>query len=73
MAERAVPPAGVRASMRTVVDHRGKVSRLYVRTDSHVRKGDLIAHLEQPEQSADTRMAQYGTGLADSDREAIRA
>ena len=50
----------------------GKIESLYIRTGSHVRKGDLIAHLEQPEQSADTRMAQYGTGLAGSDREAMR-
>ena len=50
----------------------GKIDRLYVHTGSHVRKGDLIAHIEQPEQSADTRMAQYGTGLAGSDREAMR-
>lgn len=49
----------------------GKISKLYVRTGMHVSKGDLIAHLEQPEQSADTRMAQYGTGLAGSDREAM--
>ena len=50
----------------------GKLERLYVRTGSHVHKGDLIAHIEQPEQSAETRMAQYGTGLAGSDREAMR-
>ena len=30
---------------------------------------ERIAHLEQPEQSADTRMAQYGTGLAANDRD----
>ncbi|MBO4401625.1 MAG: HlyD family efflux transporter periplasmic adaptor subunit [Selenomonadaceae bacterium] len=48
----------------------GKISSLYVQPGTAVRKGDLIAHLEQPEQSADTRMAQYATGLASSDRDA---
>ena len=37
---------------------------------SHI-SGDLIAQLEQAEQSADTRMAQYGMGLAPNDRDAL--
>ncbi len=49
----------------------GKISSLYVQPGTFVHKGDLIAHLEQAEQSADTRMAQYATGLASSDRDAI--
>lgn len=49
----------------------GKISQLYIRPGMHVKKGDLIAHLEQAEQSADTRMAQYGMGLASSDRDAM--
>ena len=47
----------------------GKVTDVYVKTGSHVRKGDRIARMEQPEQSADTRMAQYGTELGTSDRD----
>lgn len=47
----------------------GKITDIYVRTGSAVHKGERIAHLEQPEQSADTRMAQYGTGLAANDRD----
>ena len=49
----------------------GKVSAVYVKTGTHVHSGDLIAQLEQASQSADTRMAQYGMGLASSDRDAL--
>ena len=42
----------------------GKISHVYVREGSEVKKGDIIAQLEQPEQSADTNMAQYGSQLA---------
>ena len=47
----------------------GKLTELYVQTGDHVHKGQLVAHMEQPEQSVDTRMAQYGTGLATDDRD----
>lgn len=47
----------------------GKVTELYVKTGSRVQKGDLVARMEQPEQSADTRMAQYGTELGTNDRD----
>ena len=47
----------------------GKITAVYVQTGSVVHKGEIIAHMEQPEQSADTRMAQYGTGLAVNDRD----
>ena len=47
----------------------GKITALYVQTGSVVHHGQIIAHMEQPEQSADTRMAQYGTGLATNDRD----
>ena len=50
----------------------GKIAHLYVNPGERVKKGDLIAHMEQPEQIADTRMAQYGMGLASSDRDAMR-
>ncbi len=49
----------------------GKISNLYVRPGMTIKKGDLIAHMEQATQSADTRMAQYGMGLASSDRDAM--
>ena len=49
----------------------GKISRLYVKAGTPIKKGDLIAHMEQAEQSADTLMAQYGMGLASSDRDAM--
>ncbi len=44
----------------------GKIAHVYVREGAVVKKGDLIAQLEQPEQSADTNMAQYGPQLAAS-------
>ncbi len=47
----------------------GKITELYVQTGDHVYKGQIIAHMEQPEQSADTRMAQYGAELATNDRD----
>ena len=49
----------------------GKISILYVRPGMVVKKGDLIAHMEQAAQSAETRMAQYGMGLAANDRDAM--
>ena len=49
----------------------GKIGRLYVKPGMTIKKGDLIAHMEQAGQSADTRMAQYGMGLASSDRDAM--
>ena len=49
----------------------GKVEKLYVRTGSRVRKGEIIAHIDQAQQSAETRMAQYGAGLATNDRDAM--
>ncbi len=49
----------------------GKIAQLYIRPGMTIKKGDLIAHMEQAEQSADTRMAQYGMGLASSDRDAM--
>lgn len=49
----------------------GKIATLYVRPGMVVKKGDLIAHIEQASQSADTRMAQYGMGLAANDRDAM--
>ncbi|MBR3498619.1 MAG: hypothetical protein IKO05_06485 [Selenomonadaceae bacterium] len=49
----------------------GKIDRLYVRPGVVIKKGDPIAHMEQAQQSADTRMAQYGMGLSSSDKDAM--
>lgn len=49
----------------------GKIDKLFVRQGMTVKRGDLIAHMEQAEQSADTRMAQYGMNLSSSDRDAM--
>lgn len=42
----------------------GKIEHIYVREGAEVKKGDLIARLDQPAQSSDTNMAQYGPQLA---------
>lgn len=47
----------------------GKIAMVYIQTGSVVHKGEIIAHMEQPEQAADTRMTQYGTELATNDRD----
>lgn len=44
----------------------GKIAHVYVRKGATISKGDLIAELEQPQESADTNMAQYGPQLASS-------
>ncbi|MBE8952016.1 MAG: hypothetical protein SR1Q7_02590 [Quinella sp. 1Q7] len=49
----------------------GKIAQLYVRPGMTIKRGDRIAHMEQATQYADTRMAQYGMGLASSDRDAM--
>ena len=49
----------------------GKISKLYIQPGMTIKRGDLIAHMEQASQSADTRMAQYGMGLASNDRDAM--
>ncbi len=47
----------------------GKITDIYVQTGSKVHKGELIAHMEQPEQVASTRMAQHRANLAVNDRD----
>ncbi len=47
----------------------GKITEIYVKTGSRVKAGDLIARMAQPEQSTDTRIAQYGVDLATNDRD----
>ncbi len=47
----------------------GKITAVHVQTGERVYKGQIVADMDQPEQSADTRMAQYGTELASNDRD----
>lgn len=49
----------------------GKITAVYIKTGDIVKAGQLIASMEQPERVADTQMAQYGAGLASSDRDVI--
>jgi len=49
----------------------GKITAVYIKTGDTIQAGQLIARMEQPERVADTQMAQYGTGLASSDRDVI--
>lgn len=49
----------------------GKITNLYIKEGDHIKNGDLIAHIEQPEQVADTQISQYGVWLASSERDVI--
>lgn len=49
----------------------GKIADVYVHNGDHVKKGDLIAHVQQPVQAADTRMTKYNMNLAQNDRDAM--
>lgn len=49
----------------------GKISQVYVHYGTPVKKGDLIARMEQPLQDADTRMTKYNIALAQNDRDAL--
>ena len=49
----------------------GKITKIYVKKGDRVQVGDLIAHLEQPEQVADTQISKYGIWLAASERDVI--
>lgn len=49
----------------------GKIDQIYIHYGSQIKKGDLIARMEQPAQDADTRMAQYNISLAQNDRDAM--
>lgn len=49
----------------------GKITNIYVKKGDRVEVGDLIAHLEQPEQVADTQISKYGIWLAASERDVI--
>ena len=61
-------PHGV-SSITTVFG--GKLDKLYVHPDQKIFKGDRIAHIEQVQEGASTRMAQYGPELATSELDAM--
>lgn len=44
----------------------GKITQFYVRGGSTVKKGDVVARLDQTNQSADSALAQYGTQLGEN-------
>lgn len=47
----------------------GTIDELYVRAGEKVHKGDLLAHLNQAQETAATRMAQYGPEMGASNRD----
>lgn len=49
----------------------GRVDEIFVSTGMSVRKGDVIATLEQAEQKVATKLARSGMHLADSEREVM--
>ncbi|WP_298565553.1 biotin/lipoyl-binding protein [uncultured Phascolarctobacterium sp.] len=49
----------------------GRVEDVFVRTGMRVQKGDLIAVLEQPQQSMETKLARSDMYLSESEREAL--
>lgn len=49
----------------------GKITDIYVKRGNRIKEGDLVARMDQPEQSADTRIAQYGMDLATNDRDVM--
>lgn len=49
----------------------GKITEVYIHEGSHIKVGELIAHIEHLEQAADTKIAQHGTELAENRREML--
>ena len=49
----------------------GTIDEVYVHPGSHVAKGDLIVHINQVQEKAATRMAQYAPELASNSREVV--
>ena len=49
----------------------GKISELYIHPGSHLKVGEMIAKIQIVESEADTRIAQYGTELAENKRETM--
>ena len=48
----------------------GKIDKLYIHSGQKIKKGDKIAHIEQIQENASTRMAQYAPELATSELDA---
>lgn len=48
----------------------GKIDKVYVHPGEKIKKGAMIAHIELPQETAATRMAQYNPELASSNRDA---
>lgn len=63
--------AGGVANVSSVVG--GKVERVLVAPGTQVRKGDVIATLEQPSQDVESKMARSGMFLAENEREAVNS
>ena len=49
----------------------GKIDKLYIHEGQSIKKGDKIAHIEQIQENASTRMAQYAPELATSELDAM--
>lgn len=49
----------------------GKIDQIYIHNGEKIKKGDKIAHIEQIQENARTRMAQYAPELATSELDAI--
>ena len=60
-------PQGV-SNITTVFS--GKIDKLYIHSGQKIKKGDKIAHIEQTQENASTRMAQYAPELATSELDA---
>lgn len=61
-------PSGV---MKVSAVSGGTLDKLYVRPGEKVKKGELIAHVNQVQVEAATRMAQYGAEMASNSRDAV--
>ena len=60
-------PQGV-SNITTVTG--GKIDKIYIHSGQKISKGDKIAHIEQIQENASTRMAQYAPELATSELDA---
>ena len=49
----------------------GRLDKLYVHSGQSIKRGERIAHVEQIQEDASTRMAQYGPELATSELDAM--
>ncbi len=49
----------------------GKIDKIYIHEGQSIKKGDKIAHIEQIQENASTRMAQYAPELATSELDAM--